>query len=450
MQSPLPSDASSGIAASIGSRASRTGPPRSPAHGVPLRARGRARPWLVAVLAMALLAAGAAYLFMRPAGSQDAASAKRGGRPDAGRPTPVLTANVAKGDFDVLIDGLGTVTAANTVAVRSRVDGQLIRVNFKEGQTVKPGELLAEIDPRPFQVALAQAQGQLARDQALLANARVDLERYRGLVAQESAPAQQLDTQAALVRQYEGTIKADQAAVDSARLQLGYTRVIAPAGGRIGLRQVDPGNMIHAADANGIAVITQIQPINVIFPIPQDSLASVVRPLAAGETLSVSAFDRAGRRRIAEGTVVTVDNQIDTSTGTVKVKARFANRDLALFPNQFVNVALRVARLHDVALVPAQAVQRGTPGTFVYRVGPDSKVSVRVIRLGPGNADVAVVEEGLQPGDAVVIDGTDRLKDGSRVEAVKPPAAGGTAAEHRRGKRPQAGDAGAQAGAPGK
>jgi len=282
--------------------------------------------------------------------------------------------------------------------------------------------VLAEIDPRPFQAALDQAVGQLARDQALLANARLDQKRYKTLLAQDSISSQQVDTQDALVRQYEGTVKTDQGNVDNARLQLSYTRIVAPTSGRIGLRQVDPGNIVSTGDTNGIALITQIQPITVLYTIPEDNLPTVLRKLNAGEKLSVQAWDRQMRNQLAEGTLLTTDNQIDTTTGTVKLKAIFQNTDGMLFPNQFVNVRTRVDTMEDATVIPVAAIQRGQQGTFVYVVGDDSAVKVQVVTLGPTDGSRTVVLKGLEPGQRVVVDGADRLKEGMVVEAVDPAA----------------------------
>jgi multidrug efflux system membrane fusion protein len=349
----------------------------------------------------------------------------------------------------VLLDGLGTVTPVATVTVRSRVDGQLMRLAFREGQVVRAGDLLAEIDPRPAQVQLATAEGQLARDQSLLKNAQTDLERYRVLLKQDSIARQQLDTQEALVRQYEATLKMDQAAIDSARLQLVYSRITAPIGGRLGLRQVDPGNMVRAGDANGLVVITQLQPITVIFSIPEDNLPPVMKKLIEGEKrgskLQVTAFDRAGKTQLAAGMLLTVDNQIDPATGTVKLKAQFANEDASLFPNQFVNVRLLVDTRRNATVIPAAAVQRGTPGTFVYTVDPETKaVSVRRVRLGPSQGETVSVEEGVAPGTLVVVDGADKLREGAVVEMVvrdnaAPKEGGPRKGEGKRRRREEAG-----------
>ncbi|MBZ0091026.1 MAG: MdtA/MuxA family multidrug efflux RND transporter periplasmic adaptor subunit [Sulfuricellaceae bacterium] len=364
---------------------------------------------------------------------------QRHGMNGAGRPVPPVVAATAKtGDSDVVIDALGTVTARDTATVRARVDGLLTRLNFREGQTVKAGELLAEIDPRPYRVLVEQARGQLMRDRALLANARVDLERYRNLLAKDSIAKQQVDGQEALVRQYQGAVVSDQAQLDNAALQLSFTRVTAPVSGRLGLRQVDAGNMVRDTDVAGIAVITQTQPITVVFPIPAAGLTAVFPRLQAGDTLRVEAYGREGKDLLASGKLLTVDNQIDTATGTVKLKAEFANAGNTLFPNQFVNVRLHVATIRGATLIPVAAVQRGTPGTFCYVIGPDRTVSVRPVVLGPVSGDTVAVEKGLAPGERVVIDGADKLRPGAKVNIATPGAAEagrkGVAGERRGGK----------------
>lgn len=380
-----------------------------------------------------LLAASAASYFFLRTEAPAPAGGKRG-MDGSGRPVPVLAAKVQRGDIDVLINALGTVTARNTVAVKARVDGQLLRVVFQEGQMVKAGELLAEIDARPFQAQLEQSTGQLRRDQALLANAQVDAERYRGLLAKDSIARQQVDAQEALVRQYEGTVQADQGAVDNARLQLAFTRITAPVAGRLGLRLVDAGNMVRASDAGGLVVITQTQPIALIFSIPADSLGAVQARLQAGEKLPVDAWDREGRTRLASGRLLTVDNQIDTTTGTVRLKAEFVNADNTLFPNQFVNARLRVETRSGASLIPVAAIQRGVPGTFVYVVNEEEKtVSTRSVVLGPATADQVAIEKGLQPGELVVVDGTDKLRQGARVELNSPATRDDSTAREARG-----------------
>ncbi|MFP4591958.1 MdtA/MuxA family multidrug efflux RND transporter periplasmic adaptor subunit [uncultured Ralstonia sp.] len=369
----------------------------------------------------------------------------------ASKPMPVMVATAGKGDINVVLTALGNVTPVNNVTVKSRVDGQLVRLAFTEGQNVKAGDVLAEIDPRTYQAQLAQAEGQLARDTALLQNARLDLQRYQTLLSQDSIAKQQVDTQAALVRQYEGTVKLDQGNADNARVQLSYTRITAPVSGRVGLRQVDPGNIVHASDTNGIVVITQIDPITVIYAIPEDSLPKVMPRLQSGDKLPVEAWDRAQTMMLARGTLMTVDNTIDNTTGTVKLRAQFANQNAALFPNQFVNVRMRVDTLHDVVIVPGAGIQRGTQGTFVYVVGDDSKVTLRVVKLGVTEGERTQVASGLNPGERVVIDGADKLRDGASVEVIQPgaspasaPAAGQDGVQGQRHRRGQ-GDASAPA-----
>jgi len=381
--------------------------------------------WIAGLVAAAALAAGAGYYYFqgRGTGAAGPAAAKgpgKGAYAGLGRGIPVVAAAAVTADVGVQLEALGTVTPVATVTVRTRVDGQLMKILFREGQVVKAGEPLAEIDPRPYQVQLAQAEGQLARDQALLTNAKVDLERYQLLFKQDSVAKQQLDTQDALVRQYDAALKIDQAAIDSARLQLTYCHVTAPVGGRLGLRQVDLGNIVHASDASGLVVITQLEPITVVFAIPEDSVPQVMKKLHAGDKLPVTVFDRSGKTRLATGTLLTADNQVDPATGTVKLKAEFSNHDLALFPNQFVNVKLLVDVKKDATVVPGAAVQRGTPGTFVYAVDPEKKtVSVRKVRLGPVQDDRVAIEQGVTPGMLVVVDGADKLREGATVELVK-------------------------------
>ena len=375
--------------------------------------------WIAAALALiAILAVGAWFLLNK--GSGTPAAPGRGGSDPNARPLPVVAAPARQGSIDVYINALGTVTPRNMVTVHSRVDGQLIRIAFREGQVVRAGELLAEIDPRPFEVQLTQAQGLMARDQALLKNAQLDLERYRTLLSQDSISKQQVDTQESLVRQYEGAVKNDQGQIDNARLQLTYARVTAPIGGVVGLRQVDAGNIVHASDTNGLVVITQLQPITVIFPIPEDNLPQVVQRLKAGNPIAVDAWDRAQKVKLATGKLLTFDNQIDTTTGTVKLRAEFPNDDSALFPNQFVNVRMAAETRAGATLVPSAAVLRGAPGTFVYLVKDDRSVTVAPVKLGPVQGETTAIESGVAPGDLVVVDGTDKLREGAKVELITP------------------------------
>ncbi|CAJ0819633.1 MULTISPECIES: MdtA/MuxA family multidrug efflux RND transporter periplasmic adaptor subunit [Ralstonia] len=421
----------------------------SPTLLPPPREGGKRRRWGIWVVLVILVLIGYAVWHATHRNAGGPGGAGRGGSGGRGaamanKPMPVMVATATKGDINVVISALGNVTPVANVTVKSRVDGQLVRVNFTEGQNVKAGDLLAEIDPATYQAQLLQAQGQLARDQALLQNAKLDLQRYQTLAAQDSISKQQVDTQASLVRQYEGTVKLDQGNVDNARVQLSYTRITAPVSGRVGLRQVDPGNIVHASDTNGIVVITQIDPMTVIYSIPEDSLPKVMPRLQSGEKLPVDAWDRAQTTVLAHGTLMTVDNQIDNTTGTVKLRAQFPNQNAALFPNQFVNVRMRVDTLHDQVIVPGAAIQRGTQGTFVYIVGQDSNVTLRVVKLGVTEGERVSVTSGLQPGERVVIDGADKLRDGAPVEVIQPgaanaasaPAAGQThqGGRHRRGQ----------------
>jgi multidrug efflux system membrane fusion protein len=329
--------------------------------------------------------------------------------------TPVGIASAVKADVPIVIRALGTVNPLATVTVKTQITGQLVQVNFTEGQAVKKDELLALVDPRPYEVALQNAEGTLAKDQALLKNAQIDLQRYKTLVAQDSIARQQYDTQAALVRQYEAQIIVDQAGVDAAKLNLVYTRIISPVNGRIGLRLVDPGNYVSLSDATGICVITQMQPMSVLFSIPEDSLPQVRQRLRAGAKLQVTALDRAQKNQLGQGVVSTNDNQIDTTTGTVRLRAIFDNSDEALFPNQFVNIRLLVDTVKDATTVPVAAVQRGQPGTFVYLVKPDDTVAIRVIETGESDGEKVAITKGLAVGDQVVTDGVDRLRDGAKI-----------------------------------
>jgi len=369
--------------------------------------------WGIGLLAVCLLAIGA-YVFFTKSGEAQPRPAK--GSLGPARAVPVVAVAAKRGDIGVYLTGLGSVTPLKTVTVKSRVDGELMAVLYREGQIVRSGDLLAQIDPRPFEAQLTQAEGQLIRDQAVLKNAQIDLARYRDLIKQDLIPQQQLDTQVYLVRQYEGTIKTDQGQIDNAKLQLVYSRITAPISGRVGLRLVDPGNIVHANDPSGLVVITQLQPITVVFTIPEDSLPPVLAKLKAGEPLPVEAFDREQKRRLATGSLLTVDNQIDPNTGTVKLKAIFPNEDNELFPNQFVNARLRLDVKHGSTIVPTAAIQRGPQGAFVYVVKTDQTVEVRPVTVGVTHMDEASIETGLSPDEMVVVDGTEKLREGSTVD----------------------------------
>jgi membrane fusion protein, multidrug efflux system len=388
--------------------------PSRPPDGV--RRRRTRRMWTAGLVLGCLLAAVTAYVGVRPGRSQGTNPTTRTSAA-ASRPVAVTTAPAHPSDVHVYVTALGSVLPLNTVTVRSRVDGELMTVHFKEGDLVKAGDLLAEIDRRPFEVQLTQADGQLARDQALLNNARKDLERYRVLYAQDSIASQQVDSQESLVHQLEGTVKADRAQIDTAKLQLTYCRITAPFGGRVGLRLIDPGNIVHASDTTGLVVIAQLQPIAVVFSIPEDTLSAVLAKLATGEHPPVEAYDREQRRRLATGTLLTTDNQIDPSTGTIKLKAVFPNSASELFPSQFVNARLLLDVQRGTTVVPTAAIQRGAQGPFVYVVKPDQTVSARRVTAGPTEGDDTSIASGLSPGDLVVVEGADRLREGATVEA---------------------------------
>jgi len=388
-----------------------------------------------------------------PAAAASAAAKGRGagGFSAANMVVPVVVATAQRGDLPVYFNGLGTVTAFNTVTIRSRVDGQLVSVAFKEGQFVHEGDLLAQIDPRPFQVQLEQATGQLAKDQAQRKDAEVNFERYKLLFKEGVIPQQQLDTQAALVGQFDGAIASDQSQIDNAKLQLTYSRITAPISGRIGLRLVDAGNIVHASDTNGLLVITQLQPISVIFSLPQDQLPEVNAKLYSGVQLVVDAYDRDDTAKIATGKLQTIDNQIDPTTGTYKLKSIFANADNALFPNQFVNVHLLVDVKHNLTIVPASAIQRGPQGTYVYAVAKDAaskdataKIYPVTVALTTGNS--VGLSAGLNSGDVVVVDGQDKLQDGTKVN---PNLAGGATGASG-GASPSPAQGAAQSGKPSK
>ncbi len=371
----------------------------------------RWRLWLVVAVVMILLA----IILM----SCSAKGSKSGSATGATRAVPVVVAKARKGDMAVSLTGLGTVTALNTVTVRSRVDGQLVKVAFSEGQMVSQGDLLAEIDPRPFQVQLMQAEGQLAKDEAAFKNASMDQERFRSLVQQGILPKQQLDAQISTVNQVEGALKSDRAQVESAKLNLTFSRITAPISGRVGLRLVDLGNMVRAADPTGLAVIAPIQPINVVFTIPADSIQKVMSQSRKGVHLSVEAWDRDLKNRLATGSLAAIDNQVDTTTGTVRLKALFANADASLFPNQFVNARLQVDTVRDTVIVPTAAVQRSPQGSFVYTVKGDSTVEMRPIEVQGTEGDDTAVKRGLEAGEMVVTDGLEKLRPGSKVSLPK-------------------------------
>ena len=372
---------------------------------------GLFRYWWIVLLAICLIAIGAYVFFIKG----QSGGAKQGQSPVT-RTVPVVAVAAKKSDMGIYLTGLGSVTPLNTVTVKTRVDGQLMEVLFREGQIVSSGDLLAKIDPRPFEAQLIQAEGQMARDQALLKNAQLDLQRFRTLWEKAAIAKQQLDTQEALVHQYEGAVKADQGQIDNVKLQLVYCRITAPISGRVGLRLVDPGNIVRATDPNGLVVITQLQPITVIFPIPEDNLPQVLSRLKTGEPLPVEVYDREMREKLAMGSLLTADNQIDPTTGTVRLKAIFPNQKNELFPNQFVNARLLVEVRRGATVVPSPAIQRGPQGTFVFLVNADQTATVRPVTIGEIQGGEASIKTGLSPGELVVVDGTDRLREGTRVE----------------------------------
>ncbi len=387
--------------------------------------------WAIVVIAIAV----AAWLALRGSGKSGEKSAAARGKSAAPRAIPVVAAPATTGDIGVYVDGLGTVTPLNTVTIHSRVDGQLVDVAYREGQIVHQGDVIAQIDPRPFEVQLTQAEGQQGKDEAALQNARVDLERYKVLAAQEAVPRQQLDTQAATVRQDEAAVKSDQGQVDAAKLNITYSRITAPITGRVGLRLVDPGNIVHASDSGGLVVLTQLQPIAVVFTIPADQLPPVLAQMHAGQKLAVDAEDRERKVKLASGTLVAVDNEIDTTTGTVRLKAQFDNEDGALFANQFVNARLLVRTLSKALLVPAAAIQRSPQSTFVWVVLPDSKVETRNVTVLLTEGDRVAISGPVQPGDPLVVDGVDKLQPGSTV-TVSAPGAPANAPAAASGKAP--------------
>jgi multidrug efflux system membrane fusion protein len=398
----------------------------------------RRKRWIVYGIALAVIAlvAIAWYVWVPSAAdAQKAQAADKGGKGGSGKGgkvgrfaggaggvQPVQAVAARVGDINIVQTALGTATALRTVIVKPRVDGQLKAILFTEGQIVKPGDPIAQIDPVPFQVALSQQEGNLARDAAQLNNARLDLQRYQTLLEQDSIAKQQVDQQAALVKQLEGTVKVDQAQVDNAKLQLSYTHIEAPIGGRLGLTQVDPGNMVRGTDTNGVAIITQVDPMGVLFTIPQDTLPRVLARLRAGDRPVVEAWDREQKALLAKGALLTTDNQIDVTTGTVKLKAQFPNPLGTMFPNQFVNVRMVIDTLTGVVVVPTAAIQRGNQGTVVYVVKDDSSVSLKPVTVGPTEGELTAVTAGVQSGERVITDGVDRIREGAKVEVTEPGA----------------------------
>ncbi len=374
----------------------------------------------------------------KPAAGNTKASEKAG-RGAAPAVTPVVAAQAETGNIGVYVTGLGAITPVYTVTIKSRVDGQLLAVYFKEGELVNKGDPLIDIDPRPYTAVVEQAQGQLIRDQALLANARVDLRRYQTLLVEDAIPEQQLATQRALVTQYEGTVINDQGLLDAAKLNVTYCHITAPITGMVGLRLVDPGNIVHASDTNGMLVLTQIQPISVIFTISEDQLKPVLRKVRAGQLLPVEAWDRDLKTKLATGTLSNLDNLIDQTTGTLKLRAMFNNQDRALFPNQFVNARLLQQEKTGVTLLPSAAIQRNTNNTYVFLIKPDNTVTIRNIQIGTSEGDHTEITSGLSPGDKVVMTGVDKLQEGSKVAATLQGAT----------PRPTAGSTGTSSAAPG-
>jgi membrane fusion protein, multidrug efflux system len=373
-------------------------------------------PYALGSIALLIAVAGLGIVARsRPWGSTAGA---QGGVPAPPR-VPVVAAAVRTRDVSVYLTGLGTVTPLNTVTVKTRVDGEMIAVHFKEGQIVSNGDLLAEIDPRPFQAQLTQFEGQLQRDQALLDNARLDLKRFQVLITTDAVPRQQLDTQASLVQQLEGTVKNDQGQIEATKVQLVYCRITSPITGRVGLRLVDPGNIVHATDTGGLVIITQLQPITVVFTIPEDSIPTVLERLQHGVRLPVEAYDREQRRKLADGALLTIDNQVDPTTGTVRLKAEFPNTDNRLFPSQFVNARLLIETQRGATVVPTAAIQQSPRGSFVYVLRPDRTVGVRQVTVGVTDGDDVSIEQGLAVGEQVVVEGTERLRDGAAIELRK-------------------------------
>ncbi|MGA2737401.1 MAG: efflux RND transporter periplasmic adaptor subunit [Bryobacteraceae bacterium] len=390
-------------------------PPPRQTHGAPKRSHTRV--WLIII---AVVAAGAYYLWSRqkPATGAGATSGTAGPAQKKGfGAIPVVAAKARKGNIPVYYVNLGGVLPIYTVTVKSRVDGQLMDVHYKEGDIVQKGAPLIEIDPRPYEAALTQAEGQLVRDQALLDNARIDLTRYKTLVAQNAVPEQQLATQEALVKQDEGIVKTDQGMIETAKLNVVYSHITSPISGRVGLRLVDPGNIVHATDTNGMLVITQMDPISVLFPLPEDQVPVVLQKLNAGQRLQVDAFDRASDVLLSHGYLATVDNQIDPTTGSLRWRANFDNPGYKLFPGQFVNVRLLVQMKQGVTLAPTATIQRNSTNTYVFLVKPDSTVTVRNVSIGTVEGNDSEITSGLQPGDTIVMTGVDKLTEGTKVVA---------------------------------
>jgi len=389
-----------------------------PANNPPAAPRAGRRRWWPWLLLVAVAGGGAYLVYPRttPVLAKNSAPAAAAA-PAAPLGVPVVAARARTGDMNVYLTGLGTITPLNTVVVHSRVDGEINSVAFEEGQIVQKGDLLAQIDPRPFEVQLTQAEGQAAKDEATLENAKVDLERDQTLIEQRLIPRQQLDTQVALVNQYAGILKSDQGQIDSAKLNLVYSRITSPLTGRVGLRLVDPGNVVHATDTTGLVIITQLDPIAVVFTLPEDVLPQIQEQTRGGRKLEIDAYDRELKKKLGTGTLLTLDNQIDQTTGTIKVKAIFSNKDNSLFPNQFVNARLLVNQIHGAVIVPTAAVQRSPQSTFVYVVLPDNTVEPRdvVVRLTEGE-DTGLVS-GVSAGQVVVTDGVDKLQKGTAVSA---------------------------------
>jgi membrane fusion protein, multidrug efflux system len=394
---------------------------RTKTETLPLSRPAPRRRWLWLVLLLLVVGIGGEVLYHARQAPQPAAKGGAGGTP----PQPVGAASVDQGDIRVVLNELGTVASLANVTVKTQISGQLMSEGFQEGQLVKKGDFLAQVDDRPYQVALEKDQGQLAHDQGLLDQAQSDLKRFETLGRQDSIAQQQVSDQRYLVQQFQGTVKADQGVIDNDKLNIAYCHIVSPVTGRVGLRQVDPGNFVQTSDTTGIVIVTQLDPISVIFTVAQDNLPDIMQRLGTGATLSVDAYDRTNSTKLASGQVIAVDNQINTTTGTINMRASFDNPKNVLFPSQFVNARLLVDTLHNVTRVPVAAVQQGAPGAFVYVINANNTVSVKPIKVGPTDGPLEQVISGLTPGERVVTDGTDRLRDGAKVTV---PAAKGSAA----------------------